>query len=275
VSEEIERDIPGVGLLRFENFGPGEWQTQKGQPAKTSRRRYLLDGAELDSVSSIVATLDKPALLRWVEKEATLGAVRAEREGELEDVHPDDWVRRVHSLGFGASAKKEEGADRGKVIHEAFEMFAAGRVPNPADFPDAAFKWMKGAMRAWIALDPVMVESEQIICHPELRYAGRFDLLATIDGKLTLVDYKTGKGRVYDSAHFQTALYRFALVRLGYKIERTVLVGVADDGGFELVECEVTNQQAWKLLELYQLRKRVNAGMAAQRKAQKQLLEAA
>lgn len=55
--------IDGIGELVYENYGPGEWMTKKGDPAKIARRRYLLNDSELDSVSSIVGTIDKPALL--------------------------------------------------------------------------------------------------------------------------------------------------------------------------------------------------------------------
>lgn len=266
--ERVERQIDGVGVAVFENYGPGEWLTQKGTPAKKSRRRYLLDDQELDSVSQIVGTLDKPALQRWIEDEATRGAVQAERLGELAGVPEQDWAWRVKSLGLGASAKRDEGADRGLVIHSAFHKLGVdGTVPNPADFPAIARRWVQGAMRAWLSLNPEVIAAEEIVCNPVLRYGGRPDMVAMVDGKVTLLDWKTGKGRVFDSAHYQARLYAMALAHCGVDVERVVLVGIADDGEFEPMECQITEAEAEALVITYRARKRTNAAMADARKA--------
>ena len=264
--ETVVREIPGVGTVTFENYGPGEWMTKKGEPAKTSRRRYLLDGEELDSVSSIVGTLEKPALYHWHEDWGARGAVQAERMGELAGVPEEDYVKRIKSLGLGATAKKEEGADRGTVIHEGMQSLANGVVPNPADVPGIARPWLQGAMAVWLALRPKMICAEEIVCHAELGYAGRPDLIADVDGAVTLLDYKTGKGRVFREAHFQTRLYAMAKACEGLGIDRILIVGINDEGGFELVDCEASEEDALALLATYRACKRINAGMADQRR---------
>lgn len=269
--ETVVREIPGVGTVRFENYGPGQWATKKGEPGKTSRRRYLLDDDELDSVSSIVGTLDKPALMYWIEDQATRGAVQAERLGELEDVPEEDWARRVKFLGLGASAKRDMGADRGTVIHAAMHGLTEGRVQNPADFPGTARPWLQGAQRAWLTLNPEkVIASEEIVCHPEHLYAGRPDLVAVVDGQVTLIDYKSSRsGTVYESAHFQTRLYSMALARCGLEIEHILLVGIGNDGNFELVECEVDEASAEALIAVYKARKRAIRGINDQRRRAK------
>lgn len=276
--ERIERVIDGVGTLVFENYGPGEWVTQKGEPAKKSRRRYLLDGQEVDSVSSIVDTLEKRALYAWHEDWGARGAVLAERMGELADVPDEDIIKRVRVLGLGAGAKRDEGADRGTAIHAAFHALAVeGKVPNPAEFPGIARPWVRGAMRAWLAMDPEMVASEEIVCNPVHQYGGRPDLVCVCrtdrdpERKLTLVDYKTGKGRVYDQAHYQTRLYDMALRHCGIEVERIVIVGIDDAGDYQLVECAAREKSTEALIEVYRDRKRVNSDMSTQRAAAKAL----
>ena len=274
--EVVVREIPGIGRVTFENLPAGAWLTQRGEPSKKPRRRYLLDAAarpewngEKDSVSSIVGTLDKPALQRWIEDQATRGAVQAERMGELAGVAEDDWMRRVRSLNLGASAKRDEGAERGTVIHDAMRDLAHGKVPNPSLLPETARPWMQAAVRMWLEHRPELVASEQIVCHPELRYAGRFDLLARVDGVLTLLDYKTGKGRVFPEAHWQTRLYAMALACEGVQVERVAVVGISDDGDFELMDCDVSEEDARALVRVFRSRKRVASNMAAKRKAAK------
>jgi hypothetical protein len=274
--EVLERVLPDGGVLTFENLGPGEWTTKAGQPAKTARRRYMLNGMELDSVSSIIDTLSKPALYAWYETQATLGAVRAERMGELHGVHETGWVERVRSLGLGASAKKDEGADRGNVTHAVLHALVLGEEPPSIDsFPAIARPWASGAYAAFMALDPKLIEAEQITCHPGLQYAGRPDLIARIGGDVTLVDYKSGKGRVFGEAHYQTRLYEMAKRQEGMRIDRILIVGINDDGGYELVECEASEDDALNLLYTFHSRKRINAGMALQRALARKLARAA
>lgn len=264
---EIVEVAHPAGALRFEDFGAGEWLTQKGEPARKPRRRYLLDDREMDSVSSIVGTLDKPALIHWAEDHGARGGAEAQRLGELDGVPEEEILGRVKLLGLGASAKRDEGADRGKAIHAAFESLAhTGGLPD--EFPLAWKAWLKGAARAWLAMRPEPHEIEQMVCRPDLQYAGRPDIIATVDSKRTLIDYKTGKGKVYDQAHYQTRLYTMALEASGLDpVERILIVGITDDGGFQLVECEATEEDALCLLHTFHARKRINAGMAAQRKA--------
>jgi hypothetical protein len=145
-----------------------------------------------------------------------------------------------------------------------------GEVPKLSEFPAEWHGWVKGAAAALLLMDPETEEAERIICNPALRYAGRPDLICRIKGRRTLIDYKTGKGRVYDSAHYQTRLYAMALEPSGIApVEDIIIVGVGDDSKVDLVHCEATETDALDLLSVHLSRKRINAGMAAQRAAAK------
>ena len=270
VGETIVRQIDGVGELVFHDYPAGSWMTKKGTPAKTARREYLLDGKELDSVSSIVDALRKIGLEFWKEDMGARGAVQLERMGELVGVPEEDIVRKVRQFKLGADARAAEAAARGSAIHAVFHGLATGgTAPNPAEFPVTARNWLRGAMRAWRALKwSETVQAEDMVCHPELLFAGRPDLVAVCDGKVTLIDYKTsGKGEVYDSVHWQLRLYWMALLVMGVPVERAVAVGIGDDGGFELIECEATEEWARALVLVFRAGKRINAGMGSQRRA--------
>lgn len=279
--EIVEREIPGLGVLRFENFGPGQWHTQAGTVAKKARRRYLLNEDELDAVSTFCRCLDKPALTKpggWIERTATVGAVQAERMGELRGVPEEDWHWRVRGLGLGPSAKKQQGADRGTILHSVFEALAEGKpVPNPSEFPALALPWLRGAVRAWHALGVTeVVAAETMVCHPELLYGGRPDLVAVADGKLTLLDYKSGKGFAYPEAHYQTRLYDMALRESAdIKVERIVIVAVGDDGGFDLPECEASEDDARALVDVYRSRQRIERASQTRWRAAQKAVEVA
>ena len=85
--------------------------------------------------------------------------------------------------------------------------------PSPALEPKAQFayaEWQK--WRQSVKLKPLMVEFT-MVSH-KYGYAGTADLLAEVNGVLTLVDWKTGKS-VYREAHLQNAAYRQAVREMG------------------------------------------------------------
>jgi PD-(D/E)XK nuclease superfamily len=267
--EIVEREIEGLGTLRFEELGPGEWLTQKGEPAKKARRRYALNGDEFISVSSITGTLEKPALYAWYEDHGARGGAEAQKRGELDGVEPQDIVKRVRALELGAEKQRDEAAERGTAIHKAFEKLAkTGEAPKFSDYPAEWKPWVMGAAKAWLLMDPEPEEAERIVCNPARRYAGRPDLICRIKGRRTLLDYKTGKGRIYEQAHYQTRLYDLALEpSMIEPVEDIIIVGISDDPTAEpeLVHCTATELDALGLLSVHLSRKRILADMAAQR----------
>lgn len=255
--EVVERDIPGLGTLRFENYGPGQWLTQKNEPAKKAKRRYLLDDEELPSVSQIVGVLDKPQLYHWYADHGARGGAQAQALGELDGVPPEEIYGRVKLLGLGPDKARDEAADRGVVMHRALEILATtGEPPNLGDHLPEHRPWLMGATRLWMALNPEPIESELIVCNPELGYAGRLDFLCLTDGLRTLVDYKSGKGRLYSQAHWSSRGYADCLPYCGIDpVDRILIAGVDDEGGFQVVECSKSSEDWAALVHVYRANK--------------------
>jgi hypothetical protein len=78
---------------------------------------------------------------------------------------------------------------------------------------------------------------EQLVCHPELGYAGRLDLIAAMEDAPTLLDFKSNaRGKVYPEAHIQTHAYAVAEKRCGgIEVAGTMLVGIGADGEYHVV----------------------------------------
>ena len=269
--EVVERLLPDGRTLRYEAFGPGEWLTKAGAPAKTSRRAYLLDGYELPSVSSIVGTLDKSgALVDWAERVSIEGTIRAVNQGAIDPEWTDEEqaVEIVRDLRYGAAGVRDQAAGRGTAIHAALESLATtGEPPSLGDYPAEWHPWIQGAAKAWLHLNPDPCESELTVVNTSLRYAGRLDLIANIKGRRTLIDHKTGKGRVYDSAHYQSRMYQMALAYSGVEpVEDVLILGIGDDAAFEVMPCQASEEDVVWLVLTYEARKRVNAAMAEHRK---------
>ncbi len=97
-------------------------------------------------------------------------------------------------------------AERGTVAHEACASFALnpeGLIPDN-DYAQAFAMWV-------YTRDPKFLEVEGVLegCLNGKRYAGRLDGLCQIDGKLVVVDWKTGAKA--STHHAQVAAY--ALVK--------------------------------------------------------------
>jgi hypothetical protein len=230
----------------------------------------LLNGRELDSVSSIVGLLSKEALVFWAEDHGCRGAIEAMEAGELDGVPIEQAVKVIRKLGLGAKAAKDEGADRGKAIHAAFETLATtGVAPAFSDYPKEWWPWVKGCARAWLRLDPEPIDAEFMVCNPAQGYAGRPDLLCRSKGVRTMVDYKTSlKGRIYEQAHWQTRLYAEGFEPSGLEPpERIVIVAIDDGGNVELEDCAATPEDVAALVHVYRARKKVNAAISTARRA--------
>lgn len=230
----------------------------------------------LPSVTTILGVLNKPALMRWSEAEGIKGAVNAHRMGELDDLEPDECVERVRGLELGADAARNKAASRGLDIHSILETFATtGELPNPTDFPAEHGGYIQGLARVLLKLDPEPIHVEQLVCHREDLYAGRYDLLAMVDGKRTRLDLKTSAGgRAYPEAHIQLVAYDLAAVDCGEQpAEAMLTVAVGKDGSFEVADCVATPAHWRSVLSTYralaEVRRPIDARHRAERKAAK------
>lgn len=198
----LERTVPGIGTIEFVETDKTRayWFLAEGG---TRRQRF-------PSVTGILrATWPKPALLEWYAKHG----------------------RETDTL-------LEEASKRGKAIHAFVENYMrSGELERMTAYPSEYAGYLSGIARFLWEHDPQPLVIEQLIVHPEMRYAGRLDLIATMGGKRTLLDFKTNtKGRVYTEAHVQATAYAIADERCGGdKIEDVAIVGVADDGNYDLV----------------------------------------
>lgn len=220
------------------------------------------------SVTSALKVLDKPALASWSERVGVEGALRLERAGSLKGVEVENAIGIVRECRMGADAKRDAGADRGTAVHEALRSYCAlGTVPKVGDFPTEVRGYVKGLCRWLFDARPEPILVEQIVGSPRYGFAGRFDLLANLDGQRTLVDLKTS-GRVYAEHHLQMAAYRVALVECGDHAERSLVVSVSDDGGFLPVEGVADAEDYLAVFDCHRAMGRVRRAISARERAE-------
>ena len=158
---------------------------------------YEIDGQKLIRVTSVLSqTLAKPQLENWFKKATREGAA-AYLEGQREQPITDDIIKgAVQAAKDGTNT--EVAVRRGVDFHEA-AMDYMGGDPSPM------IPGMK-ALQQWRAdLEPRPVALENVVYSRKLGCAGTFDAVMERDGKLVIVDYKTGG--VYDDHAIQLAAY--------------------------------------------------------------------
>jgi len=216
-------------------------------------RFYEIDGVLYPSVTHILTAINKPALVFWAaNQERTLVTEAAA------DLHAE-WCREIvpveipraaylatlrSRLGHQKAHQKQLAAagDIGTETHKYIEWFlrtAIGADAGPKPVVCDAALWGFMAFEDFaksVNLKPVLIE--QTVYSKVHGYAGTMDLLARVNGELTLIDFKTGKA-VYNESHLQSAAYSVALAEMGYAPTRAALIirlpKVDTDPAFEVV----------------------------------------
>jgi hypothetical protein len=190
-------------------------------------RSYRVEGCEYPSVTTILSCIAKPALVAWsakVERELVKevsARLYEQCQGLQEPITAPQWLLRLEDMLGKEKAHTKELAKAGEIgsqVHALIEftlrMELCEKVgPSPALESKAQFayaSWQK--WRQSVKFRPILVEFT--VVSKKHGYAGTADLLAEVNGVLTLVDWKTGKA-VYKEAHLQNAAYREAVREMG------------------------------------------------------------
>jgi hypothetical protein len=193
-------------------------------------RFYDVDGHLYPSVTHILGAIGKPALINWAANTERAAVTEAaadlfEQFGKalVPPVMPRESYLATLLARLGqVKAHQKELAKAGEIgtqTHKLIEWTmrtAIGAEAGPKPVVSDKALWGFMAFEDWaksVHLKPVLIE--QTIYSKTHEYAGTMDLLARVDGVLTLVDFKTGKA-IYPEAQLQSAAYQVALIEMGY-----------------------------------------------------------
>ena len=228
--------------------------TQK-RTTTTAGRFYHIEDRDLPSVTTILGAIAKPALVKWAEntaKAATMDAA-ADLYYDLSKIQgavtmPRHTYLRTLDRRIGQIKQTERETQKaleiGSQTHALIEWSlkrALGRVATrPATTPPAEWAFM--AYEDWaksVDLQPIFVE--QTVWSLEHGYAGTLDLLARVNGEVTLIDFKTSKA-IYAEYDLQSAAYQHALEEMGHSLPPgggliVRLPKVESDPQFEVKAC--------------------------------------
>lgn len=169
--------------------------------------RHPVTGTEVPSVTTILGVLDKPALPRWAALEVATYAI--ENREAWQALPARDALELLKKAPW---AKSKSAADAGTDAHTYCEQLLLGHAPDaPVDstFAPLYGDALKNVRELVKHVKPTVIAVEATAWSHTHGYAGTFDGLHVIDGKLTLVDLKTSKD-VYPDYALQLAAYRYA-----------------------------------------------------------------
>lgn len=250
---------------------------------KTSAKGEVTGTGRLTGVSTVVAPFDmRPdALLNWAARMTCEGvAALAGQELDWDTVEEMraglQWLASGESIGtrledarLRHSDARDSAATRGTNVHKhALAAMAEGRsVPHLDRMTDEERGYARGVMGFFLDHDVKPLQSEQLVCDPDLGVAGRFDLRCALDGELALIDAKTS-GFIPTKHHAQLGGYEHCARACGIgETKRQWILQVTPDGEFDLIPSHGTAESFRAAVTVYRDAARIQREANASRKA--------
>ena len=143
-----------------------------------------------------------------------------------------------------SSVTLSNAADKGTAVHNAIENYIKFDI---VDIPPEHSGYFDGFLEWWNQHDIQVVASEVRVYHKIMRYGGTIDLLAYVDGVLTLIDIKTTSVLSEKSCGVQLEAYSQALKSLGFQIEQKIILHLKKDGKCTPREFPLNDAPRWRV----------------------------
>lgn len=164
---------------------------------------YLIDGKKANGVTTVLNRLAKPGLLYWAAKMASEHVESILKPGVgLDEVQ----IKQLAKDAIWAHRNvKDKAADMGTWVHQWIQDFIKGDNPEKPHNPEL-YKSTAEFIDWYKTLHHTNPKTEVKLCSPTLMLAGTADLITEVEGELTIIDWKTGKG-IYPEAVLQMGAY--------------------------------------------------------------------
>lgn len=234
---------------------------------KSHRYKVSVDGRAPEfckSVTTVLSSISKgDGLIQWAVNESIEAAKLSLPESPLEYDQRDSCYQ-LDECKKAWKAKRTEAGNVGTQAHDWIETYIQGWVtevlPNPVEHVkhvqefsepiggdpriqsccEAALKWL-GERKV------VPLCTERFIYSIKHNYVGTLDMLALVDGRLSLVDWKSSNA-IYDDYFLQTAAYAKAYMEeTGERVKDRYIVRLGKvDGDFEVVPPKTSMKEDFK-----------------------------
>lgn len=185
--------------------------------SRAHTRYYLADGTLVPGSTTVTGLLNKPALVSWANK---LG---------LEGIDSTKYVDKAARVGT--------------LIHSMVEAHITGTECETSDFTPLEIELAQNGFYKYLDWEKQhkveAIFNEKKFVSEKHKYGGTLDFYCKVDGKLTLVDFKSGKG-IYNEHFLQVSSYANLLKENGYKVEQIMILNIGrnEDEPFQHREIE-------------------------------------
>jgi len=175
---------------------------------------YTVEGKYAPSVTTILDSIAKPALVPWAANEgAKFFAMNSHKLlGENSSMTEAEMAKGIR----GAFRKTSGSAlNVGTAVHKWCEEAILWKLGR-GEIPDMPTKWTEAensinAFRRWVKSNEVeWLTVEEKVYHRDYKYAGTVDATAIINGEYCVIDFKTS-GAIYSAYHLQCSAYAKAI----------------------------------------------------------------
>lgn len=213
--------------------------------------RYKLAGEKtyLPSVTSCTGIIDKSRfLIPWAVGLAGTYLRQYFENATGNQFTSEELLPIIEEALKQHTVKKEEAAGVGTQVHNWAEAFGNAKLhgsemPPITDDMDERVVAGINAFLDWYNTHTVKFEAtERLLFSRQHKYAGLTDAIANINGKRTLIDYKTGKG-IYSEFYYQLAAYWHAFEEeTGEKLDNALILHFNKETG-EFESKEITREE--------------------------------
>lgn len=267
--------LPNGQVLYYRDSNHSYWAGYDPETEKCSGR--------ITGVSTVAKALDTNAdpLVTWGSKLTAQGVCELlepmppEHMASAIDRGGDYLYRELCDEGLDWRSMRDKRAKEGTAVHElVFAALGKGERPSLANLSEEERGYGQAAFRFWRDVNPEPIAVEQVVYLQNYGVAGRFDLLARVEGEVVLYDAKTSKA-AYLSHHVQLAAYALGAVQSGFDgPDRTCVVLLRADGSYELVDGVGEAEDFEAAHTAYTATKRIAKAQRAEAKRQKELVAA-
>ncbi len=179
--------------------------------------RYRLEGTKeyLPSVTSCTGIIDKSrVLIPWAVGLAEKH-LRTFIESNTGPFGAEELIPIIEEAVRQHQIKKDEAASIGGMVHAYAEAFALAVIAKkdvpqiPEDADERVRAGINAFLNWFVSNDVQFLHAEKLVYSPTHGFAGLVDAVANVNGRRTLIDYKTSKG-VYTEMRYQVAAYCLA-----------------------------------------------------------------
>jgi len=185
--------------------------TKSGKNVK-AHIQYRVNGKRVPGVTTILGELSKPALKYW--------------------------ANAIGLKGIDIKQYVDDKADIGTLAHAMVLAHLRGEEVNTDDYTKKQIDLAENSFIKYLDwekgkdIKPILLEVPLV--SKQYKYGGTIDNYCSLNGSLTLIDYKTSKA-IYPEMFYQLAAYQQLLQENGHRVTHTKIlrIGRNEDEGFE------------------------------------------